>query len=116
MECLRALQALSAGTRIVTTVSVLAEVFAVLPCTERTVEAVRTLIFSIPIKLAYIEDSELERAFELMNKYADLPMDFADAEVLVIAERIGIKTVFTLDRRDFSIYRPRHVRRLRIIP
>ena len=40
-----------------------------------------------------------------MAKYADLPMDFADATLVVLAELLGTTTVFTLDRRDFGIYR-----------
>lgn len=41
----------------------------------------------------------------LMEKYLDLPTDFADATLVVLAESLGTTTVFTLDRRDFGIYR-----------
>ena len=40
-----------------------------------------------------------------MHQYADLPMDLADAALIRVAEREGIRTIFTLDRRDFSVYR-----------
>jgi predicted nucleic acid-binding protein len=40
-----------------------------------------------------------------MRKYRSLPMDFADATLVRVAEREGIRRIFTLDRRDFSVYR-----------
>src|SRR5258708_7491416 len=42
---------------------------------------------------------------ERMGKYADLPMDLADASLIWIAESLGVLDVLTLDRRDFGIYR-----------
>ena len=50
---------------------------------------------------------------ERMDKYADLPMDLADASLLWIAEREGVLDVLTLDRRDFGIYRTERGRMLR---
>lgn len=52
----------------------------------------------------------------LMKKYRDLPMDLADAALVRVAEREGIRRVFTLDRRDFSVYRPLRTGRLEIVP
>ena len=40
-----------------------------------------------------------------MHKYADLPMDLADATLLWVAEREGVLDVLTLDKRDSGIYR-----------
>jgi len=40
-----------------------------------------------------------------MEKYADRPMDLADAALIRVAEREGIGKFFTVDRRDFSVYR-----------
>lgn len=53
---------------------------------------------------------------ELMGKYRDLPMDLADASLVRVAERDGIATVFTVDRRDFSVYRIYGRRRFEIVP
>jgi uncharacterized protein len=39
-----------------------------------------------------------------MQKYRDLPMDFADATLVALAERIGSKRIFTIDS-DFLLYR-----------
>ena len=43
----------------------------------------------------------------LMHKYADLPMDFADATLTLLAEQLGISQILTLDRRGFAVYRTR---------
>jgi len=52
----------------------------------------------------------------LMRKYRDLPMDLADAALVAVAERERINGVFTLDRRDFNIYKPAGMKRFEIIP
>jgi predicted nucleic acid-binding protein len=49
--------------------------------------------------------NSIRRARELMNRYADCPMDFADATLVVLAEDLGTNLVMTTDQRDFSIYR-----------
>lgn len=41
----------------------------------------------------------------LMEKYRDLPMDMADAALVRVAEREGLRRVLTLDQRDFGLYR-----------
>lgn len=46
------------------------------------------------------------RAVEkLARKYADQPMDFADASVVLLASRSGVREILTADRRDFAVYR-----------
>jgi len=52
----------------------------------------------------------------LMWKYRDLPMDLADAALVRVAERERIRRVFTVDRRDFAIYRPNRLGRFQILP
>lgn len=47
----------------------------------------------------------LERAAQLMRKYADVPMDFADATLVLLAQETSIPEVLTLDRRGFSTFR-----------
>jgi len=43
----------------------------------------------------------------LMERYADHPMDLADASLVVAAESLGTRRVFTIDRKDFETYRVR---------
>jgi predicted nucleic acid-binding protein len=50
---------------------------------------------------------DLRRMAELMARYADRPMDFADASLTAIAERLALERIVTIDRADFSIYRLR---------
>ena len=47
---------------------------------------------------------DLERIVHLTKKYADLPMDFADATLVVLCERLHIKEVASIDK-DFGVYR-----------
>lgn len=46
----------------------------------------------------------LSRIIELQKKYSNLPMDFADASLLIAAETLNITRIFSIDK-DFSIYR-----------
>ncbi len=48
--------------------------------------------------------AEQLRMRELMTQYADTPMDLADASLVVVAESLGLRRVFTLDD-DFFVYR-----------
>jgi predicted nucleic acid-binding protein len=54
-----------------------------------------------------MDDERLRRAFDLMDQYEDHPMDFADASLVAAAETLRVTTIFTLDRVDFTTYRPR---------
>ena len=56
----------------------------------------------------YLDSAGLHRAFTLMVRYADHPMDLADASVVVLAETLKLRRVFTLDRNDFATYRIQH--------
>jgi predicted nucleic acid-binding protein len=40
-----------------------------------------------------------------MKKYADLPMDVADASLVVLAEYLGHGRILSSDKRDFQTYR-----------
>lgn len=58
---------------------------------------------------------ELHDAVELMETYTNLPMDFADATLLLLAEALGIRELVTLDRRGFSAFRTRGGEALRLV-
>ena len=66
--------------------------------------------------LAPSTPASLERCHQLIGKYSDLPMDFADATLVVLAEELGTDLVFTTDRRDFGVYRISGRGRFRIQP
>lgn len=56
------------------------------------------------------------RIAELVHVYRDLPLGTVDASVVVAAEKFGSTTVATIDRRDFSVVKPNHCDRLRLLP
>ncbi|MDA8172061.1 MAG: PIN domain-containing protein [Nitrospiraceae bacterium] len=49
----------------------------------------------------------LARAAALMGKYKDIPMDFADATLVALAEEMNVPDILTLDKRGFNAYRIR---------
>ncbi len=67
-------------------------------------------------RVVHPTDADLARAAELELAYADLGLGFVDASVVALAERLGETRVATLDRRDFSVVRPRHCRHLTLLP
>src|SRR4051812_42566304 len=64
------------------------------------------LIDSDRLVILHLGTAELSRIEELMAKYADLPMDFADGSLVAIAEGRSLEKVFTLDKH-FQVYRLR---------
>ncbi len=58
---------------------------------------------------------ELHEAVSLIEKYADTPMDLADATLVLLAEGLNVHEILTLDRRGFSTYRTRQRRHLQLI-
>jgi len=60
--------------------------------------------------------STLNRVSALMKKYCDLPMDYADATLVALAEELDTGYVLTTDRRDFSVYRRNGSKRFRLCP
>jgi predicted nucleic acid-binding protein len=63
-----------------------------------------------------LESASLGEIAAIMRRYEDSGLQFADAALAHLADREGIRTVFTLDRRDFSIIRLKRNRTLRLIP
>ncbi len=57
------------------------------------------------VKLLPLDRDDLPHMKSLMEKYQDLPMDLADAALVRVAEREGIRRILTQDRRDFGTYR-----------
>ncbi|MBI5628633.1 MAG: PIN domain-containing protein [Candidatus Rokubacteria bacterium] len=82
----------------------------------RAQDALLEMIESGALALFSLDSSDVPRARELLRKYRDLPMDVADAALVRIAERDGIRRIFTIDRRDFAVYRPARIGRFSVIP
>ena len=90
---------------LATTAAVLAELFHLLGGDSQNVTAAWRLLRSDAIAVLPIVDDDLPALDGLMQRYADRPMDFADATLVHVANRTGINTVFTVDHDDFLTYR-----------
>jgi predicted nucleic acid-binding protein len=60
--------------------------------------------------------ADLARAADLVEQYANLPLGTTDAVVVATAERLGCTEIATLDRRDFTVVRPKHVPHFTVLP
>lgn len=78
-------------------------------------EALWRLLEGDALKILPLDQTDLPRMRELMRKYRDLPMDLADSALVRVAEREKISRIFTIDRRDFELYRPRGIRRFTVV-
>jgi len=67
-------------------------------------------------RLYQLDEADVARAAELERRYEDLDLGFVDAAVVTACERLGETKVLTLDRRDFSVVRPRHCDALTLLP
>ena len=76
--------------------------FATLPATNWTLEP--------------LVSTDFARVAELLGTYQDAKLGFVDAAVVAVAERLGAVSIYTLDRRHFSLIRPRHVEFFAILP
>jgi len=68
------------------------------------------------VLLLPLDSGDIPRIRELMRKYANRHMDLADAAILRVAEREHLRKIFTVDRRDFSVYRLHNRTRPTLIP
>ncbi|WP_262984353.1 type II toxin-antitoxin system VapC family toxin [Nostoc sp. 'Peltigera membranacea cyanobiont' 210A] len=103
----RAKQALKQyNERLITTWSVVTETCYLL-LTRKGVDAEIIFINTLQEELFTIFNFKLHhtaRIIELMKKYADLPMDLADASLVILAEHLGHGRIFSVDQRDFNTY------------
>lgn len=82
----------------------------------RAQDALWELVLEETLRLLPVEADDHRRMRDLMKKYRMLPMDLADAALVAVAERERIRRIFTVDRRDFSIYRPAKLGKFMIVP
>ena len=75
----------------------------------------RELVYD-PLFLVPLVSEDLSRIEMLLTDYADAQLDFVDASIVAIAERLDIRHILTVDRRDSQIIRPRHCAHFDISP
>lgn len=78
-------------------------------------QALWKLLTSRRLVLAELSPAVIERAAALMVKYADRPMDLADATLVALTEERGDRRIFTLDA-DFQVYRMHGRTRFEVVP
>ncbi|MBI3401800.1 MAG: PIN domain-containing protein [Acidobacteria bacterium] len=104
-RCVKALKEIREP--ITTTTPVLTEAFHMLGPASIGSDRLREFIEDGGLSVWFFDRATLTRAFELMESYADRPMDLADASLVTAAEALGTRRVFTIDRNDFETYRVR---------
>ena len=67
-------------------------------------------------ELENLDVNDLERVHQILSQYSDAQLDFVDATIIALSERLNADTVLTLDQRDFRIVRPRHISYFTILP
>lgn len=66
--------------------------------------------------IAELTEADIPRLTELVETYLDLPLGIVDAAVIAIAERLELTEVATVDRKHFTIVRPRHTPAFALLP
>lgn len=59
---------------------------------------------------------DYQRAAQVVRQYADSQIDFVDATLVAVAERLNIVRILTLDARHFRLFRPKHCVAFEILP
>jgi len=90
---------------LVTSEAVVTEASYLLDFSVELQANLQTLLTLGNIRVEPIEKNERPRLASLIKKYDSLPMDYADATLVLLAERLGTTQVVSLDRRDFGVYR-----------
>ena len=63
-----------------------------------------------------VGNGDIARAAAILAQYIDSKIDFVDACIMAIAERLKVETILTLDRRDFQLFRPAHCPGFPLLP
>ena len=91
--------------KIYSTEAVLTEVLYLLDFSVKAQSAAIDFILKSVVELIPTSVESLGKVKNLMKKYSDLPMDYADATIVNLAIDTDIKNIITFDKRDFGIYR-----------
>lgn len=94
-------------TGLWSSVAVLTEAFHMLEPQSVGSDRLRDFVLQGGLGVWFFDQAALARSFELMEQYADRPMDLADASLIVAAETLETRKIFTFDKADFATYRIR---------
>lgn len=89
---------------LITTWPVITEVSHMLDFNIQTQIDFLTWVQLGAVRIEDINNIDILRIIELSKKYSDVPMDLADASLVVLSENLNIKEIITIDS-DYYIYR-----------
>ena len=102
--------------QLVTTSAVITEAMYFLSEVRRGPALLAEFVAESALQVADFSDAAaLAEAARRMEKYGDLPMDYADATLVLLAERLGVFDLLTLDRRGFSVFRSARGKRFTLL-
>jgi len=90
--------------RFISTLAVFTEVSHMLDFSTRAQRDFYEWVMHKGVIISDINQNDMYRVMELTGKYQDLPMDLADATLVITSEKTGIREIISLDK-DFDIYR-----------
>ena len=102
-ECVQWLKNFSG--RLYSTEAVLTEVLYILNFSITAQCAALDFVLESVVEIVPSNTESLKKTKNLMKKYADLPMDFADATIVCLATQTGMQNIVTFDKKDFAIYK-----------
>ena len=102
-ECVHWLKNFSG--RLYSTEAVLTEVLYILNFSIVAQCAALDFVLESVVEIVPSSSESLKKTKSLMKKYADLPMDFADATIVCLATETGVQNIVTFDKKDFAIYK-----------
>lgn len=88
-----------------TSEAVLTESLYMLDQISKGADRLKEFILNDYLVIENLDYDLYERSFELMEKYSNQPMDFADATLVVLSEKYRTDSIFTLDFSDFRAYK-----------
>lgn len=101
---------------LITTTPVLTEALYLLNFSWNVQDDLWEFITGSGLQVCDLHSGMLKACRELMRKYHDLPMDLADASLVALASEENISTIFTLDHKDFRIYRTKINKPFKLFP
>jgi len=113
-DCVAVLEGWSG--RIVTTEAILTETLHLVGPRWESQKVCLEFLLRGAFLMVPSSQASLKRVAALMEKYRDVPMDYADATLVVLGEELGTDLVFTLDRRGFSAYRLNQRKSFKLVP
>jgi hypothetical protein len=113
-ECVQWLKNFSG--RLYSTEAVLTEVLYILNFSITAQCAALDFVLESVVEIVPCSTESLKKTKNLMEKYADLPMDFADATIVCLATETGMQNIVTFDKKDFAIYKLQKKKSFTIMP